>query len=50
MGVEYSQKQQEMYFGEKLIPQGQELMFKQLSLDIMEIATTIKPLESDYSY
>lgn len=50
MGVEYSQRQQEMYFGEKLIPQGQELMFKQLSLDIMEIATTIKPLESDYSY
>ncbi len=50
MGVEFSQKQQEMYFGEKLIPQGQELMFKQLSLAIMEIATTIKPLESDYSY
>lgn len=50
MDVEFSQKQQEMYFGEKLIPQGQELMFKQLSLDIMEIATTIKPLEGDYSY
>lgn len=50
MGVEFSQKLQEMYFGERLRPQGQELMFKQLSLAITEIAITIKPLESDYSY
>ncbi len=50
MGVEFSQKRQEMYFGEKLKHQDQEPMFKQHSLAITEIATTIKPLESDYSY
>jgi hypothetical protein len=50
MAVESSLKLREMFFGEKLKPQDQELMFRPLSSVTMETVTTIKPLESDYSY
>jgi len=50
MAVEFSQKQQEMYFGERFKPQGQEHMLRPLSSVITEIVIIIKPLESDYSY